>query len=113
MKEIAFKDREGQELIVKHRKSAVFFEGKVDISKPNSYGEKHSEYICIKELHKLYNFSKRILKNSYRIVKKLLMKVGLVSNLKLQIVLVLITMIIMIKSSTIMEVYLFEQELLV
>lgn len=58
MKESTFKDREGQELIVKHRKSAVFFEGKVDISKPNSYGVKHSDYICIKELYKLYNFSK-------------------------------------------------------
>ena len=60
MIERIFTDKEGQELIVKHRKSAVFFEGKVDVSKPNSYGAKHSEYICIKELRKLYNFSKEI-----------------------------------------------------
>lgn len=58
MKEQIFTDKEGQELIVKHRKSAVLFEGKVDVTKPNSYGERHSEYICIKELRKLYNFSK-------------------------------------------------------
>lgn len=60
MKELIFVDKEGQELIVRHRKSAVFFEGRVDVSKPNSYGERHSEYICIKELRKLYNFSKEV-----------------------------------------------------
>lgn len=60
MIEMVFADKEGQELIVKHRKSAVFFEGKVDISKPNSYGVRHNEYICIKELRKLYNFSKEV-----------------------------------------------------
>ncbi|MGE7840709.1 hypothetical protein ACQKNX_07950 [Lysinibacillus sp. NPDC093712] len=58
MLERIFTDKAGQELIVKHRKSAVFFEGEVDVSKPNSNGEKHSEYICIKELRKLYNFTK-------------------------------------------------------
>ena len=58
MKEQIFIDKSGQELILKHRKSAIFFEGKADIAKPNSYGEKHKEYICIKELRKLYNFSK-------------------------------------------------------
>jgi hypothetical protein len=58
MKEQIFIDKSGQELILKHRKSAIFFEGKADITKPNSYGEKHNEYICIKELRKLYNFSK-------------------------------------------------------
>lgn len=58
MKEQVFVDKSGQELMLKHRKSAIFFEGKADIAKPNSYGERHSEYICIKELSKLYNFTK-------------------------------------------------------
>jgi len=58
MKEQIFMDKSGQELIVKHRKSAIFFEGKANAAKPNSYGERHKEYICIKELRKLYNFSK-------------------------------------------------------
>lgn len=57
MKGQIFTDKSGQELIVKHRKSAIFFEGKADTTKPNSYGEKHKEYICIEELRKLYNFS--------------------------------------------------------
>ncbi|MGG0667716.1 hypothetical protein ABE073_04220 [Lederbergia citrisecunda] len=58
MKEKIFTDKSGQVLIIKHRRSAVFFEGKADIDKPNSYGERHKEYICITELRKLYNFSK-------------------------------------------------------
>ena len=58
MKEQIFTDKSGEQLIVKHRKSAIFFEGKADTAKPNAYGERHKEYICIKELKKLYHFSK-------------------------------------------------------
>lgn len=58
MAEQVFLDKIGQELIVKHRKSAVFFQGKADVTKSNSYGERHKEYVCIKELNKLYDFSK-------------------------------------------------------
>lgn len=60
MKERVFVDKSGEELIVKHRKSAVFFEGKADHNKPNSYGERHREYICIKELRKVYNFTEEV-----------------------------------------------------
>lgn len=58
MKIEIFTDMNGQELIVKHRKSAIFFEKKADIKKTNSYGERHKEYICITELRALYNFKK-------------------------------------------------------
>lgn len=58
MNEQIFTDESGQELIVTHRKSAVFFQGKVNANKPNGYGERHAEYICIKELRKIYTFSK-------------------------------------------------------
>lgn len=58
MKEQVFIDKSGQELTIKHRKSAIFFEGKANTTKLNAYGERHNEYICIKEMSKLYNFSK-------------------------------------------------------
>lgn len=60
MKEQIFTDINGEELIVKHRKSAVFFERKANIEKPNAYnayGEEHAEYVCITELRRVYNFS--------------------------------------------------------
>lgn len=58
MKTEIFTDINGKELIVKHRKSAIFFEKKANIEKLNSYGERHKKYICITELHSLYNFTK-------------------------------------------------------
>lgn len=57
MNEQIFIDEKGQELIVRHRKSAVFFIGKANHTKANGYGAKHAEYICIKELAKAYSFS--------------------------------------------------------
>lgn len=57
MKTQLFTDKNGQELIVKRRKSAIFFEAKTDIDKPNSYGDKHKEFIDIHELHKLFEFT--------------------------------------------------------
>ncbi|PTY93037.1 hypothetical protein B5V90_02840 [Heyndrickxia sporothermodurans] len=58
MKEKVFVDLNGEELIVKHRKSAVFFERQADIKKPNSYkGEDHKDYVCISELRRAYKFS--------------------------------------------------------
>lgn len=57
MKERIFTDRNGQELIIKHRKSAVFFERKADIEKQNSYGQRHAEYVCTTELNRVYHFS--------------------------------------------------------
>lgn len=56
MKKEIFTDKNGQELILKHRKSAIFFETEADITKPNKYGPDHEEYICITELKRLYNF---------------------------------------------------------
>lgn len=58
MKTEIFIDRNNDELIVKHRKSAIFFEKKANVAKTNSYGEKHKEYVCITELRNLYNFEK-------------------------------------------------------
>lgn len=56
MNERIFTDKTGQELIVQSRKSAIFFRGIADIAKPNKYGKKHEEYICISELKKVYQF---------------------------------------------------------
>lgn len=58
MQERIFIDLNGQELIVKHRKSAVFFESFADIEKLNKYGPEHGKYICPSELYRLYNFEK-------------------------------------------------------
>lgn len=58
MKEQIFIDKNGQELIVKNRKHAIFFEKKADIEKVNCYGDGHEMYICKSELRELYNFSK-------------------------------------------------------
>lgn len=66
LKELILEDSHGQELIIKHRKSAVFFECLADIKKPNShsvknannrFGEQHKNYVCITELKRTYNFS--------------------------------------------------------
>ena len=66
LKELILEDSDGQELIIKHRKSAVFFECLADIEKPNSYsvrnannrfGEQHKNYVCITELSRNYCFS--------------------------------------------------------
>lgn len=57
MKERVLLDIHGQELIVKHRKSAVFFESLVDVEKPNKYGVLHKDYVCITELSRTYNFT--------------------------------------------------------
>jgi len=72
MKELIFVDSIGQELIVKHRKSAVFFESVADIEKPNSYsvkhaknsyGEQHKNYVCITELRRTFNFPEETFKS--------------------------------------------------
>ena len=61
-----FVDLSGEELIVKNRKSAVFFQRLADVEKPNSYyvknaknrfGEQHKDYVCESELGFSYNFS--------------------------------------------------------
>lgn len=63
MKERIFEDVNGQKLIVKHRKSAIFFEGIANIEKPNGYkGEDHKPYICITELNRTYQFSEEVFK---------------------------------------------------
>ena len=59
MKERIFTDINGEELIVKHRKSAVFFEREANIEKPNSYGERHAELVCITELKRKYVLSEK------------------------------------------------------
>ena len=63
MKKRIFTDINSEELIVKHRKSAVFFERKANIEKPNSYGERHVEVVCIRELRRDYKFTKEELKD--------------------------------------------------
>lgn len=74
MKERILVDANGQELIVKHRKSAIFFESLADVEKPNSYsvknanncwGEQHKGYVCITELRRTYNFSDEDFKTFY------------------------------------------------
>jgi hypothetical protein len=63
MKERTFEDVNGMELIIKHRKSAVFFERIANIEKPNSYkGKDHIPYICITELQRSYKFSEEMFK---------------------------------------------------
>ena len=58
MRKLIFTDKSGEELIVKHRKSAIFFEMEVDVDKPNKYGPDHADYICITELDRVFNFEK-------------------------------------------------------
>lgn len=58
MRKEIFTDKNGKELIVTHRKSAVFFEGLADVNKENSYGKRHEEFIPIEELRKTFNFTK-------------------------------------------------------
>ncbi|MCA1064774.1 hypothetical protein QTG56_24520 (plasmid) [Rossellomorea sp. AcN35-11] len=61
MKQKYFEDVNGLKLIVKHRRSAVFFEGIANIEKPNIYkGNDHRSYICITELKRTYTFSGEI-----------------------------------------------------
>lgn len=71
LKELILEDSYGQELIIKHRKSAVFFECLADIEKPNSYsvknannrfGDQHKNYVCITELKRNYSFSDEVFK---------------------------------------------------
>ncbi|WP_121616828.1 hypothetical protein [Virgibacillus halodenitrificans] len=61
MKERIIEDMNGLKLIIKHRKSAVFFERIANIAKPNAYkGEDHKPYICITELKCNYRFSEEM-----------------------------------------------------
>ena len=57
MKERIFIDKNGEELIVKSRKYAIYFERKVNVEKENSFGKDHEKYICKSEIRGLYNFS--------------------------------------------------------
>lgn len=41
MEERIWTDMNGQSLIIKHRKSAVFFERLANVKKPNKYGSRH------------------------------------------------------------------------
>lgn len=71
MKERIFTDENNEQLIVQHRKSAVFFLRKADIEKPNSYsvqnakngfGKQHEPYVCATELKRSYRFSDEVFK---------------------------------------------------
>ena len=63
VKERIFNDINGATLVIKHRKSAIFFEAIANIQKPNGYkGENHKPYICITELQRDYKFSAELFK---------------------------------------------------
>lgn len=58
MKERIFKDSNGEELIVRHRKSAIFFLREADLSKNNKYKSPFSkgDYVAKEELYRKYVF---------------------------------------------------------
>jgi hypothetical protein len=60
MKEKIFTDINGEHLIVKHRKSAVFFERIADLEKENRY---HPDLISIEELKRTYYFTEVMFKS--------------------------------------------------
>lgn len=64
MKERIFVDAHNEELIVRHRKSAIFFLRNADLTKEDKFKSPFSkgDYVASEELHRKYFFSKETFK---------------------------------------------------
>lgn len=64
MKERIFTDINGEQLIIRHRKSAVFFMREADLTKKDKYKSPYSisDYVAMEELERKYRFGKEMFK---------------------------------------------------
>ena len=64
MKERIFTDSNGEQLIIRHRKSAVFFMRDADLTKANKYKSPYAkgDYVALEEIERKYKFSDEMFK---------------------------------------------------
>lgn len=73
MKERIFTDNQGEQLIIRHRKSAIFFMREADLTKKNKYKSPFSkgDYVASEELKRKYRFSQEGFKELLQYLEKI------------------------------------------